>query len=168
MSWHLFNPGKLEYVRGGKPDVPCILCAVADKNPAVADLEIGRTGRFCIALNLFPFNNGHLLIFPLRHVENPADLNDEEALELHRLTVLALGILGEHFNPAGFNLGCNIGKAGGASIGHLHVHLVPRYENELGFLDVVSGTRVMVGDPFGFREELRGAFSKVLDAFSGE
>ncbi|HSV95335.1 MAG TPA: HIT domain-containing protein [Spirochaetota bacterium] len=147
MRDHLFNTDKIAYVKGARPDVSCILCAIAAGDPRLEILEVLRTGLCMVSINLYPFNTGHLLVFPLRHVEDYTGLSDGEALEVHRLTSLMISAVKEEFSPAGFNLGWNLGCASGASIAHLHQHIVPRYENELGFLDVLAGTRVVVVDP---------------------
>jgi ATP adenylyltransferase len=159
MRDYLFNMEKLKYVQGDKPNVDCILCAIREHNPAVPDLSVYRDASFIIAMNLYPFNSGHLMLFPVRHIEQPGELSDDEALQLHRLSSKAIEILKEEFNPAGFNVGYNIGKGSGASIPHLHLHIVPRYNNEVGFLDVLAGTRVMVVDPREARDRLRQKFS---------
>ncbi len=157
---HLFNTEKINYVKGDKPSIDCILCAIRDRLPEVKVLEVHRTDGFIISVNLYPFNPGHLMIFPSRHVVDFNDLSDEEALEMHHLTSRAIGILKEEFNPAGFNIGCNLGNGSGASIAHIHQHIVPRYENEIGFIDVLSGSRVFVEDPVKVMERLKKRFSE--------
>lgn len=99
------------------------------------------------------------MIFPVRHIAGPGELSENEALELHRLTTRAIDILSDEFSPSGFNVGYNIGKGSGASIDHIHQHIVPRYENEVGFLDVLAGTRVVVADPVEVREKLKARFT---------
>lgn len=163
MQGHLFNTDKIHYVKGNKPKVACILCAIRDNHPEVPDLTVWRDERFIVAMNLYPFNSGHLMIFPARHVREPAELSDDEALHLHYLSSKALNILKEEFAPAGFNIGYNIGQGSGASIPHLHLHIVPRYDNEVGFLDVLAGTRVMVLDPREARERLRKRFNSLAE-----
>jgi ATP adenylyltransferase len=157
---YLFNAEKLKYVRGEKPRVECILCAIRDRHPDVKSLEVFRGEHVIVTVNLYPFNAGHLMIFPHRHVEELSALRDEEALELHRATVKAIDALTQEFHPAGFNMGINMGRSSGASIGHIHQHIVPRYENEIGFLDVLAGTRVMVVDPLEVMERLAARFSE--------
>jgi len=159
MRDHLFNTDKIAYVKGARPDVPCILCAIALRDTRLELLEVLRTELCMVSMNLYPFNTGHLMVFPLRHVEDYAELTDAEALEVHRLTSLMICAIKEEFSPAGFNLGWNLGSAGGASITHLHQHIVPRYVNELGFLDVLAGTRVVVVDP---RDALRRLKERIL------
>ncbi|MEW5768044.1 MAG: HIT domain-containing protein [bacterium] len=158
MRNNLFVPSKLEYVRGQRPKVACILCAVADNDERVERLVVYREAGFIVSLNLYPYSPGHLMIFPERHVLDIRELNDEEGTRLHQLTKLSLDILERIYQPYGFNLGYNIGRPSGASLEHLHLHIVPRYGNEVGFLDVINGARVIVEDPLKTREKLKDAF----------
>ncbi len=155
---HLFNVEKLRYVKGEKPDVECVLCALEEGHSGVPNLEITRTGLFIVAVNLYPFNSGHLMIFPRRHIMYPDEFTEEEAIESHRLLVKTLKIVKEEFRPSGFNVGYNLGQNSGASIRHLHQHIVPRFPNEIGYLDVLAGTRTIVGDPKETMERLRKRF----------
>ncbi len=156
---NLVIPGKLDYVRGGKPDVPCILCSIRDNDERVVRLEVGRTELIVVSLNLFPYNPGHLMIFPLRHITDLREMSREEVLEMHRLTGSLMDILESVYGPRGFNIGYNVGATSGASIEHLHCHIVPRHRNETGVLEMVSqGARVMVEDPNVTLEKLRDAW----------
>jgi ATP adenylyltransferase len=155
---HLFNTEKLKYVSGDSPPVDCILCAVRDGDPAVRSLEVARREGFIVSVNLYPFNPGHLMIFPERHVESPRELSDADALALHRILSETLSLLEAEFMPDGFNVGYNLGRFSGASVSHLHLHVVPRYGNEVGFLDVLAGTRLVVVDPADARDRLRKRF----------
>jgi len=144
---NLFVPNKINYIKGDRPNVPCILCGVVDQHPQVVALEIHRGTHFIVCANLYPYNPGHLMVFPIRHVETPLDLTDEEALELHQLQKSCLSTLNDIYQPHAYNVGYNIGAPSGASIMHLHLHIVPRYRNEIGFLDVLAGTRPLLEDP---------------------
>lgn len=152
---YLFNRDKINYVTGERPDVDCILCAIADKSPDVRSLEIYRSDNFIVSVNLYPYNPGHLMIFPARHEEDFCNLTDEEALEMHHLTTRTLAVLKEEYSPSGFNVGFNIGHASGASIPHIHQHIVPRFGNEAGFIDAIAGTRLFVIDPVEMMEKLK-------------
>lgn len=160
MSDYLFNFEKQKYVKGDKPRVGCILCAIRDRDPRVAVLDVHRSERMILSLNLYPFNPGHLMMFPARHVASYGELTDDEALDIHRLTARAISVLKEEFNPTGFNIGYNLGENSGASIPHVHLHIVPRYGNEVGFLDVLAGARVWVADPQESLRRLRDLFAK--------
>lgn len=156
---YLFNPDKIKYVKGDKPDVDCILCAIAERSPKATLLEIYRTKKFIISANLYPYNPGHLMIFPIKHTEDFGKFTDIDALELHKLTVKTVSILKHEFNPTGFNVGYNIGKFSGASITHIHQHIVPRYGNETGFIDILAGTRLFVVDPVETVTRLKKRFA---------
>jgi len=156
---YLFNTEKIKYVKGEKPSVDCILCAIRDENPHVTDLTVFRNELFIVALNLYPFNPGHLMIFPLRHVESLLFFTEREVVMMHDLLKLSIEIIDSEFSPHGYNVGYNLGNGSGASISHVHQHLVPRYSNEAGFLDVLSGTRVIVNDPVKVMDRLKERFS---------
>jgi ATP adenylyltransferase len=158
---YLFNTEKIEYVHGKKPDVNCILCALRDNIEEVRSLELYRDELAIITVNLYPFNPGHLMIYPSRHIEDITELTDEEAADMHRLTLKAITIIREEFNPSGFNIGYNIGHGSGASIAHIHQHIVPRFNNEIGFIDVIGGARVFVVDPVSLLERLKSRFAAI-------
>jgi len=161
MRNNLFVPDKMEYARGGKrPDVDCILCAILEENDKVTRLDVYRSELFVVALNLYPYAPGHLMVFPRRHITDPRTMNDEEVAELHKTQNLCLDILEGLYTPHGFNLGYNIGDAGGASIEHLHLHIVPRYRRELGFIDIIGGAKIIIEDPNVSLSRLREAFAK--------
>jgi len=157
---YLFNTKKIEYVNGKKPDVPCILCALRDNVEGVQSLELCRTKLSIITVNLYPFNPGHLMIFPSRHIEDITELTHEEAADIHDLTIKAVKALRDEFTPAGFNIGYNIGRGSGASIDHIHQHIVPRFNNEIGFIDVLGGAKVFVVDPILLMERLKKRFAE--------
>lgn len=155
----LFVPSKLKYVKGERPDVDCILCAVNEKNPKVSNLDVYRSENFIVSANLFPYNPGHLMIFPKRHIETVEEFTDEEALEMHKIQIKCLKILKNSYSTQSFNVGYNIGASSGASINHLHIHIVPRYPREVGFIDVIGGARILVEDPNDTVKNLREKFN---------
>lgn len=127
--------------------VECILCSIAQRDSRVESLEIVRIGGFIISANLYPYNPGHLMVFPIRHMLDIRDLKDHEVLELFHCQRLCLSALEELYQPHGFNVGYNLGEESGGSIAHFHLHIVPRYRNETGFLDLLSDTRIYVENP---------------------
>ncbi len=158
---YVFPFSKKDYIRGNKPDVDCILCSVIKKEEKVKSLEILRTDKFIASLNLFPYNNGHILIFPLRHITDIREMTEEESLEMSRLTKLFLDVLDKIYAPSGYNIGYNIGKFSGASISHLHLHIIPRYPNELGIIDLIGGSKVLVENPTETLEKIKAGLSKM-------
>lgn len=156
---HLIAHNKLDYVRGKRPAVDCILCAVRDSHPDVDSLEVHRTELFLVSINLYPYNPGHLMLVPLRHVESPAELSDEEALCLHHLQRRSLAVIQSIYPAEGYNIGYNLGTAGGGSIPHLHLHLVPRFRNEQGFMATIGHTHIIVESPQDMVQKFRQAFA---------
>lgn len=164
MRHNLFVPNKLAYVKGNaRPKVDCILCAIIEESNQVDRLEVYQSARFTVSLNLYPYAPGHLLIFPKRHLVDVRQLTEGEVLELHTLQRLCLEILDDVYQPGGYNVGYNIGDASGASIEHLHLHIVPRFPRELGFMDVIDGARIIVEDPKVTQQKLREAFDAMKD-----
>ena len=97
-----------------------------------------------VMMNRFPYNNGHLLVAPVKHVSSFEYLDDEEALDLMRMVQKAIGILKEVMNPEGFNVGVNIGRVAGAGLEeHMHFHVVPRWNGDTNFMTVLGDVRVI-------------------------
>lgn len=165
---HRIVANKLDYARGKRPPVDCILCAVAESDPRVTDLVVFRHGEHYVTLNLYPYNPGHLMIVPQRHVLDVRELSEPEVLAMHRLQVLALEVLEHEYHPGGFNVGYNLGRASGASIAHLHLQIVPRYGSEMGFFDILSDSRVIVEEPRVTRRRLQAAFAERARTFFAE
>lgn len=118
-----------------------------------------------VVLNRYPYNNGHLLIFPYRHVPDTADLTEVEQLELFRLLNAAKGVLKRLVKPDGFNIGVNLSRSAGACLeDHLHVHLVPRWNGDTNFMAVVGDTRVIPQALDAAWELLGGALSEAVAA----
>lgn len=155
----LFIPSKKGYVKGeNRPKVGCILCELFKNNPKVDNLIIWKNDIVAASVNLYPYTSGHIFIFPVRHVTETGQLNDEEVMQMHRLQVYSIEVLKELYNPGGFNIGYNVGYSSGASIEHLHQHIVPRYKRELGFVDIISGTKLFIEDPKDTMKNLLKAF----------
>ena len=122
----------------------CIFCRMLKAGNDRKNLIVERTKYSFAVLNLYPYNNGHILIVPKRHVAEFEKLNDQESLDLIKLQNEILKRLKVRLKPNGFNLGVNIGKAGGAGVpGHLHIHIVPRWVGDTNFMPVVGKTKVI-------------------------
>ena len=162
MRENLFVPNKMSYAKGqNRPDVACILCAIVERNDKVERLEVHRTELFTISLNLYPYSPGHLLIFPNRHIVDKRELRSDEVLHLHELEGMSFEALTRAYQPRGFNVGYNMGESSGASIPHLHLHVVPRYTKELGFMDIIGGARIIIEDPIVTQEKLVKIFQEL-------
>jgi len=136
--------GKLDYVQGkSRPKIDCILCGVRDNDDRVVILKIYHDDLLFISLNLYPYNPGHLIVVPNRHLVSYIDLSKEEIIHISRTIQGLQMLLDDLYHPLGYNIGMNQGKIAGASIDHLHFHIVPRYGAELGYIDIVGKTRVL-------------------------
>ncbi len=156
----LFVPNKRSYIAGlNRPSVDCILCSIIKEEPAVTNLTIWKNEIVVACVNLYPYNAGHLLLFPLRHIIDPRHLNEEEHRQMGALLKASLDRLEAVYQPLGFNIGFNIGEASGASIEHLHQHVVPRYHRELGFVDITAGAKIIIEDPQVTLTKLKEAFA---------
>jgi len=155
---YFFNFDKIAYLKGKRPS-GCILCLVAGESDDVERLVAAETESFMVALNLYPYNPGHVLVFPKRHVLDIRELSEGESVELDRLTKRTVGVLEDLYAPGGFNIGYNMGYAAGASIDHLHLHIIPRYPREIGISELIAGRRVLVQDPRDSLDALRKAFA---------
>ena len=143
----LWTPHRMAYVSGERPSDEagdgCPFCAAPGKDDA--DGLVVHRGEHCyVVLNLFPYNPGHVLICPYRHVSLYVDLTDEETEEFTRLTKEAVRALQEASGPHGFNLGMNQGEVAGAGVAaHLHQHVVPRWGGDANFLPIVGRTKAL-------------------------
>ncbi|MBD8505333.1 HIT domain-containing protein [Hoyosella sp. G463] len=142
----IWTPHRMAYIAeatGPSPDEGCPLCAIPGKSDEDG-LVIARGAAVYAVLNLFPYNPGHLMVVPYRHVADLTDLTPEEAGELTEFTQAALRTIREVSRPHGFNVGLNLGGAAGGSLSaHLHQHLVPRWVGDANFITVTAGTKVL-------------------------
>lgn len=157
---YFYNFEKLAYVRTAKDSSSCILCSLASGTSDVPNLTVYRGPLFVVSLNLYPYNPGHLIIFPLRHIEDVRHYTGEERRVLDRLTDHFLDIIDTLHSPAGYNIGYNMGKPAGASIRHLHLHIIPRYPGEIGFTDLIAGKRMLVEDPLETQRRIKSELEK--------
>lgn len=157
----IWAPWRQSYIeKGDNKKGPCILCEKHRESDDSKNLVTFR-GKHCfILLNLFPYNNGHLMIAPYRHVDSLVALNQTEMTEMIGLAQKSEGILRQALKADGFNLGINIGRAGGAGIvDHIHLHIVPRWVGDTNFLPVVGETKVI-------SEHIETTYQKLILLFS--
>lgn len=156
---YFFNFEKLYYLTEKKPE-GCILCHIRDRNPSVEDLSVYRETGFIVCLNLYPYNPGHLIVFSERHVQDLRELDSGERTNLHQVIDRSLDVMDSLYKPSGYNIGCNMGLVAGASIEHLHWHIIPRYPREIGIAELMAGKRVLVEHPRETRSRLAEAFGR--------
>jgi ATP adenylyltransferase len=160
----LWMPHRMAYIKGeGKPadagsQEECPFCRV----PGLPDAEaliVARGSLVYAVLNLYPYNSGHLLVCPYRHVADYTGLDDAETAELAAFTRHAMRTLREASGAQGFNIGMNMGSVAGAGIAaHLHQHVVPRWGGDANFMPVVGRTKVLPQLLADTRELLAGAW----------
>lgn len=153
----LWAPWRIQYIASPKGS-GCILCQKHRQNNDDANFILYRGQSNFIILNAFPYNPGHLMVVPYRHVANIEDLTSDESREHFNLVKKSLALLKEVLKPGGFNIGLNIGKIAGAGIEeHLHTHIVPRWQGDVNFMPVLADTRVISEGLAATYKKLKGA-----------
>lgn len=124
-------------------DMSCIFCELPRRDRDEENLLLLRGEDCFVLMNRFPYNPGHLMVAPFRHMEGLSDLREEEASEMMALLARMERVLLETMNPQGFNIGINMGRIAGAGFGHLHAHIVPRWSGDTNFMPVVGDVKVV-------------------------
>lgn len=154
----LWAPWRVKYVQAKKKK-GCVFCRAA-KNKAKS-FRFLKTKHSIAMLNIFPYNNGHIMVAPIRHVGDLAQLKDAEALDLFRILNRTRKMLDKVLKPQGYNIGINLGKNAGAGItAHLHIHVVPRWAADTNFMPVVFNTKVVSQSLQELHKQLKNAKSK--------
>lgn len=139
---NLWAPWRMEYILGEDKFDGCIFCTEGVKGHDRERLILHVGERVMVMMNRYPYNNGHLLVAPVRHVAEPGELNPEETAELWHTVNRVVEVLRELMNPQGFNIGINLGSVAGAGVAaHLHVHVVPRWSGDTNFMTVLADVR---------------------------
>jgi len=141
---HIWAPWRLDYVVAKKPD-NCILCEKRDASDCdEADYVLYRGDHSYVLLNTFPYNSGHVMVVPYRHVSNLTELTASEAGELMQIARWCVDALQETLGAEGINIGMNIGQPAGAGIDdHIHLHIVPRWSGDTNYMTTIASTRVV-------------------------
>jgi ATP adenylyltransferase len=144
----LWAPWRLAYVAAAKPpspDDPCFICRGLAETNDRQNLIVLRTSLSVVLLNRFPYNNGHLLVAPRAHKGKLGELTGEEILETQESLRRMVDVLTDLIHPDGFNIGLNLGRVAGAGLpGHLHWHIVPRWDGDTNFMPVLTDVKVIV------------------------
>ncbi len=144
MADHLWSPWRMQYIQEAKEEPEgggCVFCAIPETE---SERVLTRAELAYVVLNKFPYNPGHLLVVPLRHVGDLEEVTADENAELQLLLQRAVGAIRRTADPHGFNIGLNLGRTAGAGIPeHLHWHVVPRWSGDTNFMSVVGDTRVL-------------------------
>jgi ATP adenylyltransferase len=160
MTRQLWAPWRMEFIEAPRSSA-CFFCEAAAAPPGqeAERLVLAHTDRALAIMNLYPYNNGHLMVAPTAHVANLDDLDAETAAAVMALTQRALRVVRAVLQPQGFNLGVNLGLVAGAGVAdHVHQHVVPRWSGDTNFMPVVSEVKVM-------SEHLRVTYAKIHAGF---
>jgi ATP adenylyltransferase len=150
----LWAPWRLEYVQHADELDRCIFC---EPEP---ELLVHQGEHALAVLNKFPYSSGHVLVAPIRHIGEFGELNDDETLEVQRISARTIDALRAEYAPHGFNLGWNLGRVAGAGIeSHLHQHVVPRWNGDTSFMPVIGDVKVLPEALLRTAERLRPHFA---------
>ena len=156
---HIWSPWRMEYIENNKED-GCVFCTAQAKEDNAENLIAFRAERSYVILNRYPYTSGHLMVNPFEHKANLEDLDSATRAEMIELTSRCTTVLQKIYNAQGFNIGVNIGEAAGAGVvGHVHIHIVPRWSGDTNFMSSVGGVRVLP-------EALEDTYKRVREAFA--
>jgi ATP adenylyltransferase len=158
----LWAPWRMEYILSGKDEKSgCIFCGCEDRSCHEERLILHYGSMSMVMMNRFPYNNGHLLVSPVRHTPDLAGLSPEENLDLILMVRKSLEIVKKVMSPEGFNVGLNLGKVAGAGVAdHMHFHIVPRWNGDTNFMTVTGDVRVIP-------EHIRETYNTLKPYFEG-
>ncbi|MBN1848603.1 MAG: HIT domain-containing protein [Deltaproteobacteria bacterium] len=155
----LWAPWRMEYILSDKKDIPCIFCPGQDRTKDEDRLILYVGILTMVMMNKYPYNNGHLLVAPIRHLSDMEALTDEESLDLLLTVRRVIAILKKTMNPEGFNVGLNLGQVAGAGVeDHMHFHIVPRWNGDNNFMTVLGDVRMIP-------EHIRDTYRKLKPYF---
>ena len=160
----LWAPWRLAYVAAAKPPTeadPCFICRGLAENNDRANLIALRTAKSVVLLNLFPYNNGHLLVAPQAHKGHLRDLDPDELLDAQQTLIRMIALLDDLMRPEGYYIGLNLGKSAGAGLpGHVHWHIVPRWNGDTNFMSTCADLRVIAQSLEALYDGLVSALTK--------
>lgn len=160
---YLYSPWRLDYILSEKED-GCIFCLKPEQTDDAKNGILYRSTHCFVIQNLYPYNNGHIMVVPYHHVPTLYELSEVEMIDLFATVRVAEKVLRLAYHCEGLNIGINEGQAAGAGIAeHIHVHLVPRWVGDVNFMTVVGGKRVI---PEAFEETFR-KLKEQFDSFAG-
>lgn len=155
----LFRPDRYKYVRKLVKPQSCVFCSSAKSAIEFESLCLFKTKKSMVVLNKFPYNSGHILVLPRRHVGSLIELTPAESKDLHELLVKATKVLSLAYEPGGINVGMNLGAVAGAGIpDHIHYHVIPRWSGDLNFFPLVAETKTVI-------ESLEISYQRLLAYF---
>jgi ATP adenylyltransferase len=157
----LWASWRMKYITKATKEDGCIFCNALDKTDNPDNLIVMRGERAFVILNKFPYTSGHVMVAPFAHKATLEELDPNIRAEMMELATRCMSVLRTVYNPQAFNLGANIGEAAGAGVpGHVHLHIVPRWNGDTNFMSAVGGVRVLP-------EDLEDTYRRIKAAFAG-
>lgn len=154
----LWAPWRIKYIRAEKQK-GCIFCKISSAKGK--DYVIFKTKHSISVLNIFPYNNGHVMVSPKRHISELSKLKEIEILDLFKTLIKTKKLLTNVLKPDGYNIGINTSRSAGAGIaGHLHIHIVPRWKGDINFMTTLYDTRIISQSLDELYKRLKHARSK--------
>ena len=155
----LWAPWRMGYILSNDKDNGCIFCPGKDRSKDEERLILSVEEHTMVLMNRYPYNNGHLLVAPVKHVSGLEQLNNKETLNLLLMVRRTVEILKEVMNPEGFNVGLNLGRVAGAGMEeHMHFHIVPRWKGDTNFMTILGDVRVIP-------EHIKETYKKLLPLY---
>ena len=164
----LWSPWRSQYIdsfKNKKDDDECVFCEMTDADPEdLSNLVVDRGHLTFTVLNLYPYNNGHLMVVPYRHTSEFLSITNDENREIMDKMRTAYNALKEVMHPEGFNMGLNVGRVAGAGIHeHIHFHIVPRWNGDTNFMPVLGEVKVISQDLIETKKKLLEVYKKIKD-----
>lgn len=162
---NLWAPWRIDYIKGDGPkEKGCIFCNRLKEERDRENLILARGKHSFIIMNRYPYNNGHLMVTPNRHVGDITKLTEDEVLEIFSLVTGSTDAISNAMNPDGYNIGMNLGKVAGAGVDdHLHVHIVPRWNGDTNFMPVLGDVKVISEHILSTYDTLKSNFKNITD-----
>lgn len=156
---YLWSPWRMAYIENHEKEDGCVFCEAQAQADGPANLIAYRGKRAYIILNRYPYTSGHVMVVPFDHQPTLEDLDAETRAEMMELTTRAMTVLRNTYRPQAFNMGANIGEAAGAGVlGHVHIHIVPRWAGDTNFMSTLAHTRVLP-------ESLEDTYRRIMEGF---
>ena len=157
----LWAPWRMGYILSDKKENGCVFCNAYNSDDDEDKLVVYRDEYAFVIMNLYPYNTGHIMVVPNRHLDSPLLLKPEEELNMFNLVNKSIDVLNKAISPEGFNIGMNLQRTAGAGIDdHIHIHIVPRWNGDTNFMPIISDTKVI-------SESISKTYKKLKEYFGG-
>jgi len=158
----IWAPWRIKYIQKNKKTKGCILCSAFKNKKSDKKQFVIIRGKYSFSLlNIYPYNNGHFMVCPNRHIKRLEQLNSKEILDLFEVIRRTKKLTDKTLKPEGYNMGINLGKISGAGIdNHIHLHVVPRWKGDVNFMPIIANTKIISQSLKSLYDELTNANKK--------